>query len=318
MLGLLFLSLGLNLILVFGTGGGGDEGPQPILTTLSKGDANQKIAVVSLSGEIDEASSLHFARLIDPIEKDPDVRALVIEIDSPGGTVTASDEIYDRVLRYKSRRQAIGRSPVVIVSMRSTATSGGYYVACAADTIFAEQTTLTGNIGVLMSRFNVSGLMQRFDVSESTIVASGADYKNMGSPFSPETPAGQTYLRGLVDQAFTRFQSVVVAGRGSKIVPKDVFNGKVFTAGEALTLGLVDQIGYPEDAYAFAAKSAGAAKPHIVRYREPSPGLLNMMVGAASAETAVPKPSAGGSMGFPINLRPETLDSWRTSRLLYR
>ena len=131
---------------------------------------------------------------------------------------------------------------------------------------------------------------------------------------------GQAYLKGIVDDAFARFKQVVTTGRGPKLTgsPTDVFNGKVFTASQALKLGLIDQIGYPDDAYAHAAtKVAGLTNPHVVRYREPTPGLLGVLFGGPSAAGATGNTVKPGA-AFPVDLRPETLDAWRTNRLLYR
>jgi protease-4 len=312
------LSLLLNFVWLFGGSAGDHDGP--VLTqTVVKGDASKTVAVVSLAGEIDGASSVRFRRLIDKVEADPAVHALVVEVDTPGGEVTASDEMYDRLLRYKARRQQANRPATVVIAMKSMATSGGYYVACAGDRIFAEPTTLTGNIGVLMPRFNFSGLMDKYGVKETTVVATGADFKHVGSPFQPDTPEGEAYLRGHIDQAFDRFKAVVSAGRGANITGKNVFNGKVFTAAEAKSLGLVDQVGYPDDAYAFAAGTSGA---QVVRYREPSPSLLGILFSGGAASTVAPAQAAGGNAaGGPdvrALLRPETLDAWRTTRVMYR
>ncbi|QOV89525.1 signal peptide peptidase SppA [Humisphaera borealis] len=319
MLGLLLVgSFLLNLVLMAGGGSGSDE-PTAVSQVIRKGDDKQRVAVIEVAGPIDGNTSARFARLIDHVEREQHVQALVIEIDSPGGTVTASDEIYERILRYKAGRKSAGKPAGVVISMRSMATSGGYYVACAGDYIFAEQTTLTGNIGVLMSRFNFSELMQKHGVAESTIVSTGADFKNIGSPFSPETEEGKAYLKGIVDDAFNRFKQVVTAGRGASISGKDIFNGKVFTASEAVRDGLVDKLGYPDDAYTYAAtKVASLSNPKVMRYREPSPGLLGMLVGGTSANsTAAPPPSAQ-SFDLSSLARPETLDAWRTARLMYR
>lgn len=313
---LLGLSFLLNLLLMAG-GSSGDES-MAIAQVLKAGDDKQRIAVVEIAGPIDGNTSARFARLMDQVEREPNIQALVIEVDSPGGTVTASDEIYDRILRYKKARTAAGKNAGVVVTMRSMATSGGYYVSCAGDYLFAEQTTLTGNIGVLMTSFNVSALMEKHGVTESTIVATGADFKNAGSPFAPETEEAKAYLRTLVDDAFNRFKFVVTTGRGKAISGKDIFNGKVFPASDALKLGLVDAIGYPQDAYNHAAtKVASLNNPQIVRFREPKPGLLGILVGGTEATSALPEPSAQ-SFDLKSLARPETLDAWRTHRLMYR
>ena len=161
---------------------------------------------------------------------------MVFEIDSPGGTVTASDEIYNRIRRFKD--EAPKRVPVV-VSMGSLATSGGYYAACGADYVFAQPTTFTGNIGVLMPRYNFSKLMEKYGVEETTIVSTGAKYKNAGSSSSPRTSRGQEVHAATGRRAFTQFKQVVKNGRGSKLngESEEIVNGKVYTAKEAKDLG---------------------------------------------------------------------------------
>ena len=104
-------------------------------------------------------------------------------MNTPGGEVAASDEIYHRILRFKEEHKV-----PVVVAMGGMATSGGYYVSCAGDYIFAEPTTLTGNIGVVLQRFNFSGLMQKYGVEDNSITPAEAKYKYVESPFRPETP----------------------------------------------------------------------------------------------------------------------------------
>ena len=314
-------SLLLNVIVLGAaalSGGGSTDGFPVVTTTIKEGDAKQKVAVVTLAGPIDGNVASRFSRLLDQVEKDDEAKTLVVEIDSPGGTVTGSDEIYARLLRYKTERKAAGKNGDIVVTMRSMAASGGYYASCAADYVFAEETTLTGNIGVLMTGFNVSELMEKHGVRETTIVSSGADFKNVGSPFSPETPQGKQYLQTIADQAAARFHAVVKAGRGSKIDGKNVFNAQLFNGPDAVKLGLVDKVGYPDEAYAYAAKSAGLSSYVVVRYSEPMPGVLDMLMGAAAAKTNANIDAANIGAGIRDLARPETLDAWRANRLLYR
>jgi len=307
----------LNLMLLARASGAG--GSTAVTQTLQEGDPKQTVAVIEVAGAIDGNTSARFSRLMDEIERDADVRALVIEVDTPGGEVTASDEIHARILRYKASRASAGKPAGVVISMRSSATSGGYYIACAGDWIFAEQTTITGNIGVLLASYNVSELMAQHGIKETTVVASGADFKHLGSPFQPETEQGRAYFQVLVDDAFGRFKQVVTTGRGAKISGKDIFNGKIFTASQAHQLGLVDQIGYPVDAYAYAATSVGSLnRPHVVRYREPSPGLLGMLLGGVEASATGQAATPAQPLDLSALARPETLDAWRGGRLLYR
>jgi protease-4 len=244
---LLVCSALLNLVLVAGSMGSVATGITQ--HTIQAGTGNDKVAVIPLRGIIDTGLSAQFDRFLDAAEADTAVKALVIEIDSPGGTVTASDEIYNRIKSFKSKR-----SIPVVVSMASLATSGGYYAACGADHVFAQPTTFTGNIGVLMPRYNFSKLMEKYGVEETTIVSTGATFKNAGSSFRPEVPEEKAYMQALADSAFVQLKKVVTQGRSSKLKGSidEVANGKVYTAGDALGLGLIDQIGYLSDAQAVA------------------------------------------------------------------
>lgn len=324
---LVFLALGgslmLNVLQLAGTEGlSGGRGV--VVTQVAAGDADQQIAVVPLEGEIDAIAADRIDRFLQRVEENPNVKAVVLEIDTPGGTVTASDEIYQRLLRYKQERKDKNRSDLVVVSMKSMATSGGFYAACAGDYIFAEPTTFTGNIGVLMPSFNFSGLLNKYGVEETTIVSTGATFKNAGSPYRPEQEQDRKYLQNLADHAFKLFKDVVSAGRGTRLTGKidDLANGKVYVASEAKDAGLIDAIGYPHDAYDYAARTVGLKNPSIVRYQDPPPSLasllplLNSRSNAASANGG----GAGGVTlnGINVNVGPETLDRFATPRLLYR
>ena len=236
--------------------------------------------------------------------------------------MTASDEIYHRILKYKVDRAAKGKSTRVVIAMKSMATSGGYYAACAGDYVFAEPTTLTGNIGVLMPSYNFSALMQKYGVEETTIVSTGAVFKNAGSPFKPEDARDHAYLQGLADNAFRQFKNVVTAGRGAKLASgiDTIADGRVYVADEAKTAGLIDAIGYAQDAYDFVAQAEGLNKPSVVRYQD-QPSLASLL--PFLMHSNVPAPSGNASSGVTINgvnlnVGADTLDQLSTPRLLYR
>jgi protease-4 len=215
----------------------------------------------------------------------------VVEIDTPGGSATASDEMYHRL----DRHSKTPRHVPVVIAMRGMATSGGYYVSCAGDYIFAEPGCLTGNIGVLIPRIQSSArLVDKWGVSESTLTATtpGHSYKNAGSMFQPPNPEDEKYLQGLIDGTFALFKSVVQTGRKGKIVAgyDDIFSGKAFIATDALARGLVDQIGYPEKAYDYAATLAGITNKSIVRFT-PAPTLMQLL----QARSNLPNAQASAS-----------------------
>lgn len=303
----LLLSILANAVLLMGSG----DGDGTAKSIISPGDAGQKVAIVPLRGIIESNAARLFDHFLDLVEKDKSVKALVVEIDTPGGTVTASDEIYERLRRFKTSRNI-----PIVVTMGSMATSGGYYTACGADYIFAQPTTITGNVGVLAPRFNFAKLMEKYGVEETTIVATGSTYKNAGSSFAKETPDERAYWQGLIDSAYTRFKDVVLQGRGTKLKANmaDIANGKAYTADEALAMGLIDQKGYSEDAYKYAAITAGLSNPRIVRY-ERQVGLMDLLL--SSKSNARPFGASAGTNGVKVNVDAALLEELTTPRLLY-
>jgi protease-4 len=273
--------------------------------TLLRGAASQKVAVVPLSGVIDARMLDRFNRFMRQAEGDADVKALVIEIDTPGGEITASDEIHQRIIAWK---QAKSGAPVV-VAMGSMATSGGYYVSCAADEIWAQPTTLTGNIGVVLFRFNFADMLQKLGVRETSITPLDSAFKNSESMFKPETPETTAYLRGLADDMYARFKKIVETSRGKKLTaPMDeVASGKVFTANEALRMKLIDQVGYTLDASRSAAKLAGLNDPTVVRYRPP----------VSFFEALAGETTYRGSSGVNIHINAQSFTEAARPRLMY-
>jgi len=272
--------------------------------TVLWGEGSDKIAVVPIDGLIDDGSNQNFDTVLKGVAKDSAVKAVVIEIDTPGGSASAADEMYHRLVMFKNEKHV----PVVI-AMRGMATSGGYYVAAAGDYIFAEPGCLTGNIGVLMPRFNLSQTINKWGAYEETLTATAPgqhSYKNAGSMFQPDNPEDTAYLQGLVDNIFAQFESVVKTGRQGKLNPamSDIFSGKAFIAADALSRGLIDKIGYPNDAYDYAAQLAGVTNKSVVKYT-PNPSLLQLLT-ASSNLPARQANSTSGSIsidGFAIDAR---------------
>jgi len=306
---ILGLSLTLNVYLILTSAlVGGSSGLRE--GTIADGDPTQKIAVIPLVGLIDQDASTQFARFMRTAEQDEHVKGIVIHVDSPGGTVSAADEIYHRIQDYKLKKPT---TPVV-VSQAGLAASGGYYVSCAADYIMAQPTTLTGNIGVLMPRFNVSKFLDEHGVEETTITSTGATYKNAGSMFRPTDPVHDKYLQDLADKAFDQFKTVVRVGR--KYTTKEVndaANGKIYTAADALAMKLIDKIGYLEDAYKEVATRATLNNPTIVRYQNP-PSLFDML----SSQSTVPSRGAATNININgIKVDGKGIADLMTPRLMY-
>ncbi|HYE61085.1 MAG TPA: signal peptide peptidase SppA [Phycisphaerales bacterium] len=195
-------------------------------------------------------------------ENDPSVRAIVVRISSPGGTVTGSDIMYHELRRFAES----SRKPVV-ASMGEIATSGGYYLALAADHIVAEPTTITGSIGVIMPTFNFSEGMRKIGISSRSVKS--AANKDIANPFEAPREGHFAILQGLVDEYYARFRSLVLARR--KIDPAKVdtvADGRVFSGAQALELGLIDELGGVREAFAAAKKLAGLSRATLVKYSD--------------------------------------------------
>src|SRR3954454_19861979 len=246
--------------------------------------ATKKIAIVDISGTIMEGEDSFAAKQIQRVRDDPDVVGVVLRISSPGGTVTRSDYIYHRLLML-----ADGRKLPIVVSMGSVCASGGYYIAMAVGSqpksIFAEPTTWTGSIGVIIPHFDVSGGLAKLGISADSITS--GPLKKMGTPTRSMTEAERKILQTLVDEPFKDYKEIVVNGRpkfkNDRATLDAVATGQVFTAKQALSHGLVDQIGFVEDAIARAAELAGenAETVRCVKY-EKRPSLFGSVLGAES------------------------------------
>jgi protease-4 len=247
--------------------------------------AADKVAVVSVTGAILGGDGFVRAQL-DQVEEDDAVKAIVLRVDSPGGTVSGSDEIHHRLATLVEKRDI-----PVVVSMGGIAASGGYYVAMANrgkdDVIFAEPATLTGSIGVIIPHFDVSQALRKFDIRDDSI-ASGP-LKEMLSVTKDRTPEiaekERKLIQELVDDMFRRFKEIVKAGRPKldDAAVDRVATGQIFTARQALEAGLVDRIGFLEDAIDRAVELAGlpAEKARVVKYSKPK-GLLDEVLGGAA------------------------------------
>lgn len=196
--------------------------------------------------------------------RDKEVRALILRINSPGGTVNASDLLYHEIMQFKKKRKV-----KVVACFLGMATSGGYYVAAAADHIVAQPTTLTGSIGVIALKFNVQGLMEKVGVEEESIKS--GDKKDIWSPFRPATSEERKILKSIIDEYQGRFLAVVREGR-AKMTKADVAiisDGRVFSGPQAMELNLVDQLGYLNDAVQWARSAVGMPQAQVVVYHRP-------------------------------------------------
>ena len=236
-------------------------------------DSDNKVAVITVEGTIISAEGF-IKRQIDRAKDDSNLKAIVLRIDSPGGTIAATDALY-----YQLRKLRQDQDIPLVVSMGSLAASGGYYLAMACgdtpDVIFAERSTWTGSIGVIIPHYNFAGLMKEWGIEEDSVTSH--PLKNMASIARPMTEQERGILQGLVDDGFAQFKDIVKRGRPAfREDPKaldELATGQVFTAAQAEKNGLVDKIGFLEDAVDRAIALAGLSKDDVkvVRYRrEPS------------------------------------------------
>jgi len=246
------------------------EGLQERYHSLDK-SARDKIAIIEVSGVIMEGDG-HVKHQIDRIRDDDDVKAVIVRIDSPGGTVTGSDYIYHHLCKLRDDREL-----PLVVSMGSVAASGGYYVAMAVgdeeDSIFAEPTTTTGSIGVIIPHYDVTGLMEEWNVKDDSIASHPR--KQMLSMTRAMSDDDRTILESYVNDAFDRFKEIVRSGRPSLRADDEklteIATGEIFSANQAEEHGLVDRIGFIEEAIERAAELAGLEIDAVraVRYQRP-------------------------------------------------
>jgi protease-4 len=259
-----------------------------------------KVAVVDVSGAIADESADHAIRQLRQARTDDAVKAVVLRVDSPGGTVTGSDRIWREVQVLK------GAGKPVVASFGGIAASGGYYVSAPADHIVIEPTTMTGSIGVIFELPQVAELLEKVGVSFETITT--GEWKDSGSMFRKMTPEERERWRQMIDHSYQRFVRIVAQGRNLPLdATKSLANGKVYTADEALALKLVDQVGYLDDAIIEAQRRAKLESAHVVRYARPF-SFADAFAGAAGR---------AGGLDLGRALAPETLMGLRSPRLLY-
>ncbi len=280
-LGLVGLAV-VAVIVVLAVGAGGPTAPAVYEEEYVSGDGPEKIAVVPVVGTITSAetsvggvqSTATPGGLADALRQasdDPSVVAVVLEINSPGGGVTASDEMHQSILDFKKNT-----GKPVVVSMGDTAASGGYYISTAADRIVANETTLTGSLGVIFQLTNFSEAADKYGISQ--VVIKSGKFKDIGNAFRKMEPEEREILQSLVDESYEEFVSVISEGRD---MPKDrvreLADGRIYSGSRAEELGLVDSFGGLDEAAAIAAERAGATETTVVRYVE-TPSLRETLL----------------------------------------
>lgn len=258
----LFLML-LGVVAIFATGQRG------LLTeeVVREGPARTKIAIISVEGLIygEQAKSVY--RQLKAAREDKRVKGVIVRVNSPGGTISASDQIYREISKFRKEE-----NKPVIAFMQGVAASGGYYTSVACEKIIAEPTTITGSIGVISWYFVVQELLEEKLGILPVVVKSGPK-KDWPSSFRKPTPEEIQYMRDkLITPALERFVGVVYEGRKASLTLDDVrrlADGGIFGAQEALEEKLIDEIGYLDDAIELAKTLAGIDKAQVVQYRNP-------------------------------------------------
>ncbi len=241
-----------------------------------------KIALVDVEGVIMNAKESGLmasgenpmALAVEKLQKaaaDPQVKAVVVRINSPGGGVTASDIIYREVLKIREgdKDRKIPGKPV-IAAMLDMGASGGYYIACGADEIMAQPTTVTGSIGVVMLTFNAKGLLDKVGITTDAIKS--GPKKDMGSPFKPMDSEERKIFQDLINEFYGGFVRVVACSR-TKLTEariRQLADGRVYSGCQALKLGLVDRIGGLDDALMRAKEVAKIKSAKVVMYHRPA------------------------------------------------
>jgi protease-4 len=250
--------------------------------TIQAGESSQTVAVVEVNGLIDRAQAAMVESFCREVRGDKNVKAVVIRIDSGGGTVSDSDAIYEQFKRLKNADKTL------VVSMGGVAASGGYYISAPADVIFAEPTTITGSIGVIAMWPMVTGSLEKLGAQMRVIRSAHAKaWKAQPNMFEEAAPYQLADVQEMLDSYQQTFDGIVKTNRGAKLhvtTEKNTYtgvdgkpftieetvplNGRIYRTQQAIALGLVDKSGYLSDAIDWAADLASLKKPHVLLYRK--------------------------------------------------
>lgn len=267
---------------------------------IKEGSQMNKIVVIRLEGLITGQTSREFRKQIKIARDDDNVKALIIRTNSPGGYVSASDQIHHEIRRFRTET-----GKPVVAFMQSVAASGGYYTSVACDEIIAEPTVITGSIGVIMSHLVVQQLLEE-KLGINPVVIKSGEKKDWPSPFSETTEEQVAYLRDkLIDPTYNRFVDLVIEGREESLTAEEVktlADGSIYTAKEAMEVKLIDRVGYIEDAIIMAETLAGITDAMVVEYNKPF--SFSSVFGIAQTS-------------LPFTLDENTIHKMLTPKLMY-
>ena len=257
----------------------------PSMASSGLGDA---IAVIRLDGTIASTPADSFSlegispqnvqNMLQTAAENPDIKAVVVRINSPGGSVVASDEIYHAFLDFEKP---------IVVWMDEIAASGGYYISCGADYTFAHPDTLTGSIGVISQFINAEDLLE--DIGVDVMVITTGPYKDTGSMFREMTSEERTLWEAIITETYDGFVEVVAEARGMTTEEvQELADGRIYTGRQALSHGLVDAVGTSEDAIAKAAELGGIeGEPRIIELKT-TPGFSDLLRGVQGHLSGMP------------------------------
>ena len=262
--------VGLNVSLV--------PSAKPLEEKVLEGEGRAKILLLDLDGMIsfkEETDALKlrtgpskvsfFREALLKARTDPDIAGVIVRINSPGGTVAASDTIYHEIMSFREKKKV-----PVYAYITELAASGGYYIASASDRIVASPTAITGSIGVIAMKFNIEGLLAKIGVSDETYKS--GPKKDFWSPFRPSTPEEKKMFQGIIEELYLRFVGVVYANRQKLLTEQEVrtlADGRILAAGEALNAKLIDQVAYLDDTIEGMKKTLNVEQARVVTYVRP-------------------------------------------------
>ncbi len=277
------------------------------------GEGDDKILLLDISGFISEEETGNLVKMPDMVSrvkeelgraaKDKKVKAVVLRINSPGGTITASDLIHHEIQRFKEKT-----GKPVFASILDLGASGAYYIAMAADKVVAHPTSVIGSIGVIMLHVNFKGLMEKVGVGAESIKS--GTHKDLGSPIKPLSSEGRDILQGIINDMYGRFLKVIAENR-TGLRPeriKALADGRVYTASKALESGLIDKIAYFEEVIDMSKEAAGLSEASVILYKRP--GEYKNNIYSRSFAAAVDPLAAWG-------LEPKQLLRGGSPRFLY-
>jgi protease IV len=243
-----------------------------------------------------------FIQQLNEVANDDSVKAVVLRVNSPGGSVTTSDTMYDALVRFRQQTH----KPVV-ASAQEVDASGAYYVSCGADKIVVAPTSIVGSIGVIFESFDFQDTLAKLGIQP--VVVKSAPLKDMGSPFKHLDPQAQAIMQEMVDEYYGRFKTIVFSNRPVKDPATQtlVSDGRVFSGQRATQLGLADSTGHLNDAIDLARQMANAPGAAVVMYKRPY-----AYSGSIYAEMPAPTPTEQASVSRDLNLRLSLSDSMPT------